>query len=300
MIFNTFSHAVGSVISCLLQPRQERPKTVLRSLCVAAFDFAAWANGQPLGRDKRRTLGRFLDLGALINDHFDQHRFQKQSYRRLRKLLAADKDARAAYRAYFRALRRVERNRPPLRLSGQSRILEPVAAYREDVVRLSLGVPAAIAFGPPDRADFPAARPPAAEDPRLPHLFALAMLFQIGDDLLDWRADWRARLPSFATAALLQSELRAESGSADLAQVRADIQRIAARYLAAAPAGERTYWPLVLSTYVVWLLVKPLSMFAVHGMHRWKRPARPYWKFRWPLLDVGPSECRKNVVSLED
>ena len=114
MILNTFFRAVGSVVSGFCRRRRDRPGTSLRTLCVAAFDFTARADGQRLGPEKRRALNSLLDLGALINDHFDEHRFCKCSYRRLRRQLAADKIARAVYRVYFRRLRRVERNRPRL------------------------------------------------------------------------------------------------------------------------------------------------------------------------------------------
>ncbi len=300
MIFDTFFHAAGSVISCLFQRRRERPKTALRSLCVAAFDFAAHVDGQRLGRDGRRTLSRFLDLGALINDHFDQHRFHDRSYRRLRKLLTADKGVCAVYLVYFRELRRVERNRPQLRLPCEPGVLAQIAAYREDVVRLSLSALAATALGRPNRGEWNDARRLAAEDPCLPHLFALVMLLQMCDNLLDWRSDWRDRLLSFATAALLQSEQRAEGRGADLAEMRADIQRMAAAYVASAPKRKGVYWPFALCTYAVLLLVKPLSIFATRGMRRRKRPARPHLKSCWSLLDVGPAEGGKDAISLED
>lgn len=64
MIFDTFFQAAGCVISALLQPRRERPRTPLRSLCVAAFDFSSRVNGQQLGRGGRAALSRLLDLGA--------------------------------------------------------------------------------------------------------------------------------------------------------------------------------------------------------------------------------------------
>jgi hypothetical protein len=300
MVLATFVKAARSVASCLLQPKRERPKTLLRSLCIAAFDFAARVQGQRLGREKRKTLARLLDLGALINDHFDQYRFRDRSYRHLRKLLTAEEDARAVYLAYFRDLRRVERNRPRLRMPCQSGLLDRAAQYREDVVRLSLLALAAIALGPPSRADVDDPRQPAAEDSCLPHLFALVMLLQLCDDLLDWRNDWRDRLPSFATAALLQSEQQADGRGADVAQVRADMQRMAAAYLAAMPRRKSVYWPFALCTYAVVLLIRPLSIFATRGMQRGKRPTRPLWRPCCPFLAIVPSECRKDAISLED
>jgi hypothetical protein len=300
MIFDTFFRAAGSVICCLLQPRRDRPKTVLRSLCVAAFDFAARMNGRPLGREERRTLACFLDLGALVNDHFDQHRFRDLSYRRLRRRLTAEKDVRAAYLVYFRQLRRVERGRPQLRLPCRATMLEQTAAYREDVVRLSLAALAAIALGRPQGVASGGAWQSAADDPSLSHLFPLVMLLQLCDDLLDWRGDWRDRLPSFATAALLQSEQMAAGRGDDPAQVRADMRRMAAAYLAAMPKRKSVYWPFTLCTWAVWLLVRPLGLFATLGMRRRGRPARPQRKLRWSLAHVGRPERRSDAIALED
>ena len=77
MVFDTFFHAARSVLSGFCRPRRDQPGTSLRTLCVAAFDFTARADGQRLGPEKRRALNSLLDLGALINDHFDEHRFCK-------------------------------------------------------------------------------------------------------------------------------------------------------------------------------------------------------------------------------
>jgi hypothetical protein len=147
MVLHTFLHVARSVASGFCRHRSERPGTALRTLCIVAFDFMARADGQRLGREQRRVLSRLLDLGALMNDHFDQHGFCIHSYRKLRKQLAADEMARAAYRSYFRQLRQVERNRPRLSLPIREGILKEAADYRETVVRISLSALAAIAFG---------------------------------------------------------------------------------------------------------------------------------------------------------
>ena len=134
--------------------------------------------------------------------------------------------------------------------------LKDVADYREDVVRISLSALAAIALGRPNRPDVDDTRPPAAKDACLPHLFPLVMLLQVCDDLLDWRNDWRSRLPSFVTAALLQCQERAEGRAADLGPVRTNIDAAATTYLAALPKRNRTFWPFTLCTYAVLLLAK--------------------------------------------
>jgi hypothetical protein len=264
MVLGAIQHVIGSTAACFLRPKRERPGTLLRTLCVVAFDFMARANGRRLDSEKRQALSCLLDLGALINDHFDQRRFCRCSYRKLRKRLCVDQTARAAYRVYFRELRQAERNRPRLRLARHDDILRESVEYRERVVRISLAALAAVALGRPCGDDAEVGRPSPAKDAGLPHVFALAMLIQICDDLIDWRRDWLAGLPTFATAALLRCEGQAQ-GSADLRRVRANVQTAAATYLAAASKHECKFGPFVPCTYAAFVLVKVLGTFALRG-----------------------------------
>jgi hypothetical protein len=190
-------------------------------------------------------------LGALINDHFDQHQVCKHTYRGLRRQLTADADSRAVYREYFRQVRQAERNRP--RLSGRENLLREVAGYREKVVRLSLAALAAIAFGRTDIADgaFPA------------NLFAPVMLIQICDDLLDWRKDWRAGLPTFVTAAVLRDISQAENGDGP-SQAPRQIETVAAAYLSTC-SNERGFSPLVPCSYAAFLFVKLLCRLVLRA-----------------------------------
>jgi hypothetical protein len=259
MVFIDFQHVIGSAAASFLRPRRERPGTLLRTLCVMAFDFITRAGGKRLGPEKRRALCCLLDLGALINDHFDQHHFSKCSYRKLRKGLCADEDARAAYRVYYRELRQAERNRPRLRRLHHDDILKVSAEYRESVVQISLSALAAVAFGQPEEAQ----RTSAGKDAGLPHIFGLVMLIQICDDLCDWRRDWRAGLPTFATAALLRCVGR--TNGEDLRQVRARILTAAATYLAAASKRDAVFGPFVPCIYAAFLLVRVLSGFVLRG-----------------------------------
>jgi hypothetical protein len=264
MVFGAIQHVIGSAAACFLRPKRERPATLLRTLCVAAFDFMARVDGRRLGSEKRRALSCLLDLGALINDHFDQRRFCRRSYRELRKRLCADETARAAYRVYFRELRQAERNRPRFRLARHDDILRESVEYRERVVQISLAALAAVALGRSCGDDTEAGRPSPGKDAGLPHVFALVMLMQMCDDLIDWRRDWRASLPTFATAALLRCEEQAQ-GSADMRRVRANIRTTAATYLDATSCREPGFGPFVPCTYAAFALVTVLSSFALRG-----------------------------------
>jgi hypothetical protein len=193
---------VNRLVASLLRFGQDRPATPLRSLCVAALDYIARTDGQQLDRKKRMSLNCVMNLGALMNDHFDQHDFSKRDYRKLRKQLAADETARAVYRVYFRKLRQMERNRPRLETPGRENLANEVAGYRENVVRLSLSALAAIALPKPEGADRLGSQAFYREEGYIQHLFTLVMLIQICDDLLDWRRDWRTGLPTYVTAQL--------------------------------------------------------------------------------------------------
>jgi hypothetical protein len=251
--------AVRSVASCLFRRGRERPGTALRSLCVAAFDFTARACGHQLDSQRRQALSCLLDLGALINDHFDQHRFCKLTYRKLRKEIAANKRARAVYRVYFRELRQAERNRPRFWLSSREGTAREIADYREKVVRLSLSALASIAFGRPTAADGDRGQGAAVEEACLPQFFALVMLIQICDDILDWRKDWRAGLPTLVTAELLREAAQAEKDRADSWQTPANVERMAAAYLLAASRWRCVFWPIASCTYAAFLIARLLS-----------------------------------------
>jgi hypothetical protein len=270
MVVDTVLHVTRSVASCAFWNRRQRPATPLRTLCVVAFDFIARTGGQRLRREERTALSCLLDLGALINDHFDQHQLRKCSYRRLRKQLATNETARSVYRGYFRDLRQAERNRPRLWLPRREGIRKEAADYRETVVRISLSALAAIAFGQRNDGAGDDSRNSRAKEARLSQLFPLVMLIQICDDLLDWRRDWRAGLPTFATAELLECAGQAKDGRTDFRRVRANVATVAATYLAAASKRKCAFWPFAPCVYAVFLLVKVLGNLALRGRAKQK------------------------------
>ena len=268
MVLRTFLDVIISVGSGFLRHRRERPGTLLRTLCVVAFDFMARTGGRRLGSEERRALSCLLDLGALVNDHFDQRCFCKCSYRKLRKRLSGNESVRAVYRAYFRELCQAERNRPRLCLPRRDDVPKESADYRERVVRISLSALAAVAFGQPNGDDLEDRRTSSAQDACLPQVFALVMLIQICDDLFDWRRDWRAGLPTLATAELLRCAGQAEGGGPDFGYVRARVETAAAKYLAAASKRKSAFWPFVPCAYAAFFLVKLLSNVALRGRAR--------------------------------
>ena len=268
MVLGTFLDVIRSVGSCLLRHRRERPGTLLRTLCVVAFDFMARAGGRRLGPEKRRALSCLLDLGALINDHFDQRCFCKCSYRKLRKRLSVNESVRAAYRDYFRELRQAERSRPRLCLPRRDDVPKESADYRERVVRISLSALAAVAFGQPNGDNLEDRRTSPAQDACLPQLFALVMLIQICDDLFDWRRDWRAGLPTFATAELLRCAGQAEGGGPDFGRVRAQRRNGGGDVSGRSFQAEIRILAVCALRYAAFFLVKLLSNVALRGRAR--------------------------------
>ncbi len=275
MVLDTFLRVASSMASCLFWHRPERPGTALRTLCVVAFDFLARAGGQRLGREHRRALSCLLDLGALVNDHFDQQRFCKGSYRKLRKQLAANETVRTVYRAYFRALRQAERNRPRLWLPCREGIPKEAADYRETVVRISLSALAAIAFSQPGGDARDDSRNSPAEEACLSRLFGLVMLIQICDDLLDWRRDWRAGLPTFATAELLECAGQAAGGGTDFGRIRANVETAAATYLAADSQRQCAFWPFAPACTPSFSSSNCSALLPSAGVHNRRRSAQP-------------------------
>jgi len=136
MIFDTFFQAAASVTSALLHLDESgRGHCCVRSALRVRF---CGANRDGDGTERTPDAQRFLDLGALINDHFDQRR----SAARL------SPPAETAHRRQTRARRiscllpRIapcERNRPRLEPPCSAEILNRVAHTRRRRSRVVVG-----------------------------------------------------------------------------------------------------------------------------------------------------------------
>ena len=171
------------------------PRTPLRVLCIIAFDATARVRGSWLSVPARRAMIGMLDIGGHLNDYYDNDGFSKWKYREARRLYAHSQwpGHRTILQAYRRRLDAVERARP--RLFSGNCCATSVVTYREDVVRLSLGALAAIAWG----GSLEHAERRIDQDADLVLLFQLVMLAQLLDDILDWPRDCRRRLPTLLT-----------------------------------------------------------------------------------------------------
>ena len=172
-----------------------RPKTPLRVLCIVAFDtlhVLRTSNRLPVQRI--RMLAALLDFGASANAAFDRKKFCPEEFRCTRQLLE-EAGIGSTVDEYWRRIQELERRRP---CPGGNRLdAQRVRTYREDVVRLSLGVLTATAFARESLQDGIHAIH-AEED--LAVIFGIVMQCQIIDDVMDYSKDVTACLPGFLTA----------------------------------------------------------------------------------------------------
>jgi len=171
------------------------PRTPLRILCVAALDLAAQTAGRPpLSRERRRSIGSFLDYAAGLNALLD-HKPAAARNSAPDETRLGDRGLGALAAEYRRRLTSIECRRP--QPGGDANRFLQIQSYRESVVRLALGGAAAITW---DAEDLDAGVALVDGDRDLRRAWRLAMLCQLADDLLDYRADLRVGLPSFLTA----------------------------------------------------------------------------------------------------
>jgi hypothetical protein len=173
------------------------PKTPLRVLGIVALDILhVLRHARPMSRKQASDVALFMDFEGCTNADWDRKDVSETEYRTLRQRLEQS-GLGWCIDEYLSRLRELERERPPV--AGDYRRFDDVRAYREAVVRLSLATVTAIAL-PADSVD---------EGLRATHcnrdvdtLFRIAMQCQIIDDVLDYREDLSAGLPSFLTAAV--------------------------------------------------------------------------------------------------
>jgi hypothetical protein len=214
-----------------------RPKTPLRVLCIMAFDtLHRLREGKRLPTPKRQLLAVLLDFGACANAALDHKQYCRQEWRRTRQLLEEAGIASSVVE-YLRRLRCLESERPLP--GGDERQFDRVRLYREAVVRLSLAVVAATADGTQNVGEKMQA---TESDADLNLLFRIVMQCQIVDDVLDYKQDLSAGLPSFLTATrplpraleLTRSAARAYADVRDLPQTGDQFSLRAALFLVSA------------------------------------------------------------------
>lgn len=185
------------------------PATPLRVLCIVALDtIHALRCSRPIPARRRAELAAFLDFQACTNAAWDRKPLRAAEYQALRQRLeSAGLGPWVA--EYLARLHPLETERPAA--CGDRRRFDDVRSYREAVARLSLATIAAIAL---DARCIDEGIRATHGDGDMAVLFQMAMQCQIIDDVLDYRADLSACLPSFLTASVSLREARAATAAA--------------------------------------------------------------------------------------
>ncbi|HEY1302532.1 MAG TPA: hypothetical protein VGF24_03230 [Vicinamibacterales bacterium] len=186
------------------------PRTPLRVLCIIALDtIHVLRYAHPLSTKKRSELATFLDFQACTNAAWDRKDLCVVEYQRLRQQLEKA-GLRLWIDEYVTRLSELEARRPPI--GGDQWRFEEVRLYREAVARLSLATITAIALNSARLEDGIRA---THDDSDVATLLCMAMQCQIIDDVIDYKKDLSAGLPSFLTASASLSQalaLTAEAG----------------------------------------------------------------------------------------
>ena len=167
----------------------------MRVLGIIALDtLHVLRTSQPLPRQRTRALAMFLDFQGCANAAWDRKDLCDAEYRAIRQRLEKA-GLGLCIEAYLNRLRALEGRRPAI--GGDRRRVHEVRAYREAVARLSIATAAAIALS----AECGEEEIRAAHGDRdVDTLFRILMQCQIVDDVMDYREDLSAGLPSFLTA----------------------------------------------------------------------------------------------------
>jgi len=220
------------------------PKTPLRVLCILALDTVQVLRcSQPLSRQRRKDLATFLDFQACTNRVWDCKPFCATEYEGLRRQLETAGLERWVTE-YLRLLGELETRRPTV---GGVHCFDEARSYREAVARLSLATLAAIATNAEGIEDGIRA---TYHDRDIAILLRMAMQCQIVDDVVDYRKDLRAGLPSFLTAPASMDEALESTAQA------------ARTYGRPGGSGERGALPLEAALTVLTLVTKVLVLTA--------------------------------------
>jgi hypothetical protein len=185
------------------------PKTPLRVLCIIALDtIHVLRNARRLPGSRCHQLAAVLDFQACTNAVWDGKALCAPEYGALRQRLER-LGLGVWITEYLDRLRELETRRPSI--GGDLQRFNAVRSYREAVARLSLATITAIAL---DAECLDEGIRATYCDNDVAALFRMAMQCQIIDDVIDYRADLSAGLPSFVTASASPRQALAWTGDA--------------------------------------------------------------------------------------
>jgi hypothetical protein len=229
------------------------PRTPLRVLALIALDtLHVLRHAQPLPRKRIGELALLLDFQACTNAAWDDKHLCEADYHAIRRRLEKA-GLMVRLEDYLERLRALESRRPSI--GGDRRCFDEVRSYREAVARLSLATAIACACDAEDLDDEIRA---THCDGDVDALFRIVMQCQVIDDVVDYREDRSARLPSFVTACAslpLAMALTAE----------------AARHYAARPVGSSGAVVLPLRMALSAVAAVTRLVLLAYRMTRWRR-----------------------------
>lgn len=244
--------AAGCLVRGLPLFLRRAPRTPLRVLGIIALDTVhRLRRSRPLPRPRVHELALFLDFAGDANAAWDRKGMSTSALLTARRHLEVA-GLGACVDEYLRRLAILEGARPAPG-GGRGRLAD-VRAYREGVARLSLETAAAIALASPCSG---AALRLVRSDRDVDTLFRILMQCQIIDDVLDYRDDASAGLPSFLTA------------SASLPEAL-EMARVAAHDYAA--AGERSCDRAIFPLHAALRVFSSAAYMIVHVAARHRRP----------------------------
>ena len=254
--------ASGVAVRCFLRGLplfgSATPKTPLRVFGIIALDtLHVLRYARPVPRDRVRALALFLDFEGCANAAWDNKRWCRSEYQSIAERLATAGLA-DCLEAYLARLGALESRRP--QIAGDQRHFDEVRSYREGVARLAIATAAAIALN----VECGEAEIRAAHDDRdVDTLFRILMQCQIIDDVLDYREDVSAGLPSFLTAC------------DSLPQALGLTSRAARAYARRTPSSDQGVFPLRIAQAAITTITAILIRAATQAVRVAATPGAP-------------------------
>jgi hypothetical protein len=202
-----------AAVSLVDNIRNSPVESELQKISLAALDYAhRVSKGGRLSEEKKQLVGKFLTLGVTINNFYDIDLLDAEKYKDLRKEFKRQVPERENdFLRYRKELSILEKNRPiPSELhENNSKRLEPIKRYREDVNRLSLAFSFAIAFDKPLSSYYESFDAQTEEERDIfEGFYNSVMAMQVVDDIVGRGGDITKDRPSFYTATCTEEEIK--------------------------------------------------------------------------------------------
>jgi len=176
-----------------------RNKGKFKGMSLAALEYTAKKFDLQVSGDYKTVAGQVIDLGVMINDHYDVNTLPVEPYQKIRRQINKNPFVIEQFNKYFQVIRSLERGRPEP--GDTKRCID----YREKMNLISLGVNCAVAFNFPIE-ELVTLEPgggvsPLESAPKwFMALYQTVMALQVADDMVGYKGDSMFRRPSYFTA----------------------------------------------------------------------------------------------------